>query len=43
MKQQPTECEKISANDMSAKRLISKTYKELIPTHIKKPKNPIKN
>ena len=35
-KRQPTEWEKIFANDMSCKRLISKIYKELI--QLKSPK-----
>ena len=35
MKRLPTEWEKIFANDISDKRLISKTYKELIQLNIK--------
>ena len=36
MKRQPTEWEKIFANDMFDKGLISKIYKELIKPNIKK-------
>ena len=36
MKRQPTECEKIFANDTSGKELTSKIYKELIQLNIKK-------
>ena len=36
MKRQPTEWEKIFANDMTNKRLISKIYKQVIQLNIKK-------
>ena len=42
MRKQPTEWEKIFANDMFDKRLIYEIYKELIQIKIKK-ENPIKN
>ena len=42
MKRQPTEWEKIFANDMTDKWLISKIHEQLIQLSIKKPKNPIK-
>ena len=36
MKRQPTEWEKMFANDMTDKELISKIYKQLIQLNIKK-------
>ena len=38
MNKQPTERDKIFANDMSKKGLIFKTYKELITLYFKKRK-----
>ena len=41
-KRQPTEWEKIFANYIADKGLVSKIYKELIRLNTQRPKNPVK-
>ena len=43
MKRQPMDWEKIFTDDETAKRLISKIYKQLIQLNIEKPNNQSKN
>ena len=42
MKRQPSEWEKIIANETTGKELISKTYKQLMHFKIRKTNHPIK-
>ena len=42
MKRQPTEWEKIFANNVAHRGLVSKIYKQLMWLNIQKPENPIR-
>ena len=42
MKSQPTEWEKIFANEVTDERLISKIHKQLMQLYVRKSDNPIK-
>ena len=42
MKRQPSEFEKITANETTDKGLSSKIYKQLVPLNARKTNNPIK-